>query len=132
MLDVHCGRYRYPELRRTVLELARRESPDAVLIENRGSGMALIDDLYDEDPPDFPEVSAFDPEGDKVTRMAAVSALIERGQVHIPREAPWLAQFYREMMQFPHGRHDDQVDSVSQYLNWAQDQLRHAPQVAWV
>ena len=49
----------------------------------------------------------------------AQSAKIEAGHVHLPREADWLDDFLLELLAFPYGRHDDQVDSVSQYLNWA-------------
>jgi predicted phage terminase large subunit-like protein len=49
----------------------------------------------------------------------AQSAKIEAGHVHLPREADWLGGFLLELLTFPHGRHDDQVDSVSQYVNWA-------------
>ena len=46
------------------------------------------------------------------------------GEVHspagdLPREARWLDTFMLELLAFPNGRHDDQVDSVSQFLNWA-------------
>ncbi len=53
--------------------------------------------------------------------MAARAALIEAGQVHLPEEAPWLADFQAEVMAFPHGRHDDQVDSMAQFLNWIEE-----------
>ena len=51
--------------------------------------------------------------------MAAQSAKIEAGQVHIPQQAPWLEDFRTEVLAFPHGTHDDQVDSMSQFLGWA-------------
>ena len=52
-------------------------------------------------------------------RMAAQSAKIEAGHVHLPSKAPWLDTFMLELLGFPNGRHDDQVDSVSQFLTWA-------------
>ena len=58
------------------------------------------------------------PEGDKVMRMSAQSAKIEAGYVLLPERAPWLQDFRTEILQFPHGRHDDQVDSLSQFLMW--------------
>ena len=58
------------------------------------------------------------PDKDKVTRMSAQSAKIEAGQVHLPKEADWLGTFLHELLAFPNGRHDDQVDSVSQFLKW--------------
>ena len=50
--------------------------------------------------------------------MAAQTAKIEAKQVHLPRDSEWLATFINELLSFPHGKHDDQVDSVSQFLNW--------------
>jgi hypothetical protein len=50
--------------------------------------------------------------------MSAQSARIEAGQVHLPREATWLEDFRTELLQFLHGKYDDQVDSLSQFLNW--------------
>jgi phage terminase large subunit-like protein len=47
------------------------------------------------------------------------SAKIEAGHVHLPRDADWLDSFLLELLAFPHGKHDDQVDSVSQFLMWA-------------
>ncbi len=52
--------------------------------------------------------------------MAAQSAKIEAGHVHLPKSAPWLGEFLTELLSFPNGRHDDQVDSVSQFLRWLQ------------
>ena len=50
--------------------------------------------------------------------MSAQSAKIEAGQVHLPIKAAWLDEFRNEFQAFPNGRHDDQVDSLSQFLNW--------------
>ena len=50
--------------------------------------------------------------------MSVQSARIEAGQVLIPDSASWLGEFQREILSFPHGRHDDQIDSVSQALGW--------------
>jgi phage terminase large subunit-like protein len=46
---------------------------------------------------------------------------IEGGQVHLPREAPWLADFLQEVLAFPNGRHDDQVDSMTQFRQWTSE-----------
>jgi hypothetical protein len=34
--------------------------------------------------------------------------------------------FLNELLAFPNGRHDDQVDSISQLLNWVQEYLRYS------
>ena len=54
--------------------------------------------------------------------MAAQSAKIEAGHVYLPRQAEWLDSFLLEILGFPQGRHDDQVDNVSQFLKWASTQ----------
>jgi hypothetical protein len=38
--------------------------------------------------------------------------------VLIPKEADWLPAFKRELLGFPNGRYDDQVDSMTQLLHW--------------
>jgi len=108
----------YPELKKKVIGHAQEFHADVVIVENKGSGMSLIDDLRQGGPAEVSMPIAFDPESDKVTRMSAQSAKIEAGQILLPRKASWLADFQAELLQFPHGRHDDQVDSLSQFLSW--------------
>ena len=54
-----------------------------------------------------------------MTRAAQQSAAIEAGRVLLPEQAPWLAELERELLGFPNARHDDQVDSMMQFLRWA-------------
>jgi hypothetical protein len=58
------------------------------------------------------------PEYDKKTRMGIQAAKFENGQVFFPKEAPWLRDLEEELFAFPNGRHDDQVDSISQALSY--------------
>jgi predicted phage terminase large subunit-like protein len=55
--------------------------------------------------------------------------MIESGRISIPGETPWLTEFHREVTVFPHAKHDDQVDSLSQFLIWL-DRSKHVP--GWV
>ena len=80
--------------------------------------MSLLQDLRHEPPPGLPHAIGQKPQGSKRDRMEAQSAKIEAGHVHVVKAA-WLATFLLELLAFPRGRHDDQVDSVSQFLNWA-------------
>jgi len=119
VLDVVRERLEYPDLRRAVLRLHRQWSrvgnDYALLIEDKGSGMSLIQDLRREEIRPI----AIRPEGDKVMRMSAQTARIEAGSVLLPRHAPWLDDFRQELMAFPAGRHSDQVDALSQGLHRA-------------
>jgi predicted phage terminase large subunit-like protein len=56
--------------------------------------------------------------------MSNQSAKIEAGQVWLPEQAPWLETFKAEMLAFPNGKFDDQVDSVSQFIWWQEDRIR--------
>lgn len=118
LLDVWRGRVTFPELKRQVYQQAARWGIDVLLVEDKGSGTQLIAQLLEEDAPGLPRPIARTPKEDKATRMAAQTVRIEQGYVHIPIEASWLAAFRSEMLQFPNGKHDDQVDSVSQFLQW--------------
>jgi predicted phage terminase large subunit-like protein len=51
-------------------------------------------------------------------RLHAKIAMIENGFVHLPGSASWLAQYLPELTSLPNGRHDDQVDSTAQVLDW--------------
>jgi predicted phage terminase large subunit-like protein len=114
LLDLIRVRLDYPTLRRKITELYRRHPRSTLLIEDAGSGTSLIQDLKDQNIRPI----AIEPYGDKVVRMAAQSAKIEGGEVYLPRHAEWLDDLRTEILAFPNGVHDDQVDSISQALRW--------------
>jgi len=118
LLHVWRGRQQYPDLRRTMASLAARFNVSAILMENAGSSIAMLQDLQRDTPDQMPRPIGIKPEGSKADRMAAQSFKIEAGQVHLPREADWLDAYLLELLAFPQGKHDDQVDSTSQFLKW--------------
>jgi predicted phage terminase large subunit-like protein len=121
LVHVYRGRLEYPDLRRKVIGLAAEHRATTVLIEDAGPGMNLLQDLRATMPGGMTRPIGVKPEGSKVDRMAAQSAKIEAGHVYLPKSAAWLGEFLTELLSFPNGRHDDQVDSVSQFLRWLQD-----------
>ena len=86
-----------------------------MLIEDKASGTQLIQELIVEG---CSAVIKYKPECDKIMRLHAQIALIENGFVYIPETAPWLAEYLHEMTVFPKGKHDDQVNSTAQFLDW--------------
>ncbi|PPD07142.1 MAG: hypothetical protein CTY28_10190 [Hyphomicrobium sp.] len=48
---------------------------------------------------------------DKPTRSRSIQARAAMGKVYLPSKAPWLADFTSELLVFPAGKHDDQVDA---------------------
>ena len=115
LLDVVRRRMEYPELKRAVREQYERLKPSVVLIEDKASGTQLIQELIADG---LYAVTRYQLQSDKVMRMHAQTAMIENGFVHLPVSAPWLAQYLHELTTFPKGRHDDQVDSTAQMLDW--------------
>jgi predicted phage terminase large subunit-like protein len=95
-----------------VIAHAKVHKPHRVLVEDTGVGTALIQELKKTHFYAIP----VKPERDKVTRMSIQTGKFESGQVLFPKHAPWLAELEAELFAFPHGRHDDQVDSISQAL----------------
>ena len=55
---------------------------------------------------------------DKATRMNGETAKLQGGSLILPKAAPWLDEFLMEYLAFPGGKHDDQIDALSQFLNW--------------
>jgi predicted phage terminase large subunit-like protein len=115
LLSVLRKRLEYPDLKRAVRQQQSLFSANVVLIEDKASGTQLIQELIVEG---CHAVTRYKPECDKVMRLHAQTAVIENGFVHVPEAAPWLAEYLHEMIVFPKGKHDDQVDSTAQFLDW--------------
>lgn len=117
LLDVFVERLEYPKLKSAVKNHAAKHKPDLILIEDKSSGISLIQDLESDITFAF-DIIPIEPEGDKITRMATASLPIENGQVYIPDVASWREEYIKELQVFPNTKvHDDQVDSTSQFLN---------------
>ena len=116
LLDVLRAAARIPRPPAAYRRACAKTRANTVLIEDAGSGMHLIQDLQRDGTL---RPIAIRPEGDKIVRMEAQTAVIEAGHVLLPEDAPWLGDFQVEIMAFPNGHHDDQVDSVAQFLAWA-------------
>jgi predicted phage terminase large subunit-like protein len=96
------------------MRLARKWGAQQTVIEDTDIGRAVAQDLRRSGEA---SVVLRPARYDKEARFLAQSARFESGQVHVP-EAPWLATWLNELLAFPNGRHDDQVDSTSQALDW--------------
>lgn len=78
-------------------------------VEAIGYQAALIQQLRRQGLP----VEAVHPDKDKLTRASAAGALYRAGKIYHRAGAGWLSDFERELLAFPAGEHDDQVDTVA-------------------
>jgi predicted phage terminase large subunit-like protein len=114
LLGLFRRRLEYPALKRAVREQQSLFGANEVLIEDKASGTQLIQELITDG---CYGVTPYQPTCDKIMRLNAQTAMIETF-VYIPEAAPWLAEYLHELMVFPNGKHDDQVDSTAQFLDW--------------
>lgn len=115
LLYVYRKKVNYPELKQAIKALNQDWNPSEILIEDKASGIQLIQELLHEG---VRGIKGIKPEGDKIMRMHAQTTPFEQGRVLLPMQAPWLADYQNELLAFPFSRHDDQVDATAQALKW--------------
>ena len=82
LLHVMRRRMEYPELKRAVCEQCAAFEAEVVLIEDKASGIQLIQESIEQG---LHAVTRYQPQSDKVIRMHAQTAMIENGFVHLPK-----------------------------------------------
>lgn len=88
----------------------------ATLIEDKANGSAVIETITAE----IPGVIAINPEGGKVARAYAMEPEQEAGNIYLPDPSidPDIEDFLAEASGFPGLAHDDEVDAMTQAVNW--------------
>jgi len=114
LLDVYRERLEFYALERAVHTQREKWRADLVIVEKGGPGTSLYQNIRNQGGHQW--IVLKQPEGSKVDRASQQSPKFERGEIWLPSDAPWLQTFEDELASFPHGKHDDQVDSVVQFL----------------
>jgi predicted phage terminase large subunit-like protein len=138
LLDCWAERMSYPDLRDKMLSdwnsqyagderdpINNAKRPDIVLIEEKGSGQSLIQDLRRAKV----HIAAYNPlRADKVSRAHVIAPLLENGLVWLPESknrkgqpVTWADGFMSQMSRFPNDAHDDYVDTMTQALRLLHD-----------
>jgi predicted phage terminase large subunit-like protein len=105
----------FPTLEQRAIELANYFKPNQIFIEDMASGQSLIQAIKRRTR--LP-VKAVKIDRDKSARLNAVSGYFEANRVFLPDE-PWVDEpdgYAYELTTFPAVKHDDSVDSTSQFL----------------
>lgn len=135
LLEMVCEKLLFPELVRTAIDLNNRYRPTYNLIEDKSSGVSLIQELR-EKRPNMP-IKPIDPGSmDKGQRLDMATPAIEAGRVHLPATViedggntvlvptSTAGAVMDNLAQFPEGEHDDITDSVSQFLVYIREHSR--------
>lgn len=130
LLDAWTEHMQYPELRKRVqnewnMTYADGVKPDLALIEEKGSGQSLIQDLRRVGI----SITTYNPgRADKTGRVARVSPLLEAGLLFVPESKKfpgqpmtWAQKLIDQAISFPNAEHDDLVDTMTQGLIYLQD-----------
>jgi len=118
VLQVVRGRFLFPQLIEKILEVCRLYPRGALLIEDSPISKGLIQTLRSHNI----NVVTVAPDKDKQSRVSSQIDLFEGGSISLPALAEWLDDFLDELLAFPGGRNDDQVDALVQGLAWQKGQ----------
>lgn len=109
------------DLVRKIAKTCKDFRVDKVIIENKAAGISVAQEirrLYASE--DF-AVQLCDPKSqDKLSRLYSVQHLFAEGLVYAPDRA-WAELVFKQVGQFPRGKHDDLVDTVSMALRHMRD-----------
>jgi predicted phage terminase large subunit-like protein len=61
----------------------------------------------------YPLFKEYPNKGDKLARASSIAGYMGMNGLYVPTFAHWLADFKTELLSFPDGRHDDQVDALA-------------------
>lgn len=109
VLDVIRQRLEAPDIIPALKNNLDNYNPAFIAIEKAGFQLSLIQIAMREGLP----VKELKADRDKVARALPLSARMELGKVWFDRQSLWYSNLERELLQFPAGEHDDQVDALA-------------------
>ncbi len=122
LLHVSRGPWKVMEMRDRITAFVQDWQADLAIVEDTSSGSGLIQLMQEINSVN---VIGRRPKDDKQTRLSRHQGCFEAGRILLPKEAHWLAEFESELLAFPNGRHDDQVDALLLFLDWLVENERY-------
>lgn len=115
LLDQVRGQWDFIKTLKVFIQLAEKwKRCHGWLIEDKANGSAIISTLKKH----ISGLKPINPTESKIARAEAISIYIETGNVYIPENAPYIADLEDEIINFPAVDHDDQIDCMTQALNY--------------
>ncbi|MBR1249299.1 phage terminase large subunit [Bradyrhizobium sp. AUGA SZCCT0169] len=115
LIDVFSAKCDYQRLWEELNHLVRRYPPAMILIEDTSNGSALIAQANRRLRFSVRGVVPTEPKFDRFRRHFK---LISKGRIHLPLAADWGPDWIEEIVAFPNGDYDDQVDALTMYLDF--------------
>ena len=109
LYDVYRTHITGPDQKPLMRQMLNRFRPRFQAIEDKTFGTNLIQEMKREGL----TVRPIKVDKDKVTRSLVIAARYEVGMVYHREDAQWLTDYEDELLSFPRGKHDDQVDTAS-------------------
>ncbi len=114
LLEQVRARMNFMESAMAIMAMHDKWRPNISMVELAANGDAIVQSLQALVPAIVGiEVRG---KGSKVARARAVSPIIQSGQAFLPRGVKFSEELVEECAGFPLGKHDDQVDAMSQAL----------------
>lgn len=114
-------RLEFNDLIEKVAKTCKSLKVDKLLIENKAAGISVAQELRRVYAGERFSVQLHDPKSiDKLARLYSVQQLFSDGMIYAP-ERSWSDLVITQVGQFPRGKHDDLVDTVSQCLRYLRD-----------
>jgi len=118
LLDIWRKHVPYYRLKKAAKTLGEYWDPAIILVEDKSSGISLIQDLrYDTTL----RIVAWPADSDKTARAESITPFFQGKRVWIREDAPWSEDWEMEHEVFPNGTYDDQVDTTTQFLNYIRE-----------
>jgi predicted phage terminase large subunit-like protein len=109
------------DLIKKVGETCKTYKVDKLIIENKGSGISVAQEIRRLYSHERFAVQLVDPKGqDKLARLHSVAHLFAEGMIYAP-DRDWADKLITQVGQFPRGKHDDLVDTVSMAIRYLRD-----------
>jgi predicted phage terminase large subunit-like protein len=112
LLDAMKGKFDFPELKAIAMDQYKYWEPESVIIEAKATGEPLMQEFRRMGIPVIPFVPSRGK--DKHSRVNATAPVFESGQIYYPEDEKFAEEVIEECAAFPHGAHDDYVDSTTQ------------------
>ena len=98
-----------------IVEKYNEYKSNGVIIEDKASGQQIIQGISSVSKV---PIIKFLPKKSKLVRFMLTLNIIGAGKLYLPKDSSWLADFEVELFLFPESNHDDQIDSMVQFLTW--------------